>query len=219
MLGETSRAVRFDWRSSKVGFALQGAQLLELNNFGSASLAACVRFPVSSLLLEFGLARAVTWPSPSSGLLSLTPYRQSGRPSRFELQVNVGYPLAEGVATARPGFLSSTQLVLLANASVRYLYYPGSLARMSTGDVAKAVLAPRLSSQELENLELARLPSMQVDVARYALLAGLSLDVYLANGVFLSPRAMVAIPLVSGFDGSGLGFWWELALSFGWTLR
>ena len=85
-------------------------------------------------------------------------------------------------------------------------------------DVAEAVLAPRLSDKELSNLERSRPGGMQIDPARYGLLAGLSVDLYFGSGGFLSPRAMMALPLLSGATGTGLGLWWELSLGLGWTL-
>ncbi|QRK05711.1 hypothetical protein JQX13_37025 [Archangium violaceum] len=217
MIGTASRAVRFDWRQTRAGIGLVGSQLLELNNFKSTRLGGFVRTPIGGFLGEIAITRVFTRGSSSTEKLALTPYRQSGRPSRFELDLNLGYPLAEGVATARPGFFPATELVFSANAGLRYLFYPGSLSGASFGETVTSLFAPKLSEREVENLESSRLPGMQLDGARYSLLTGFSLDIYFQPGGFLSPRVLVALPLISGVDGSGLGLWWELSFSAGWA--
>lgn len=210
-LGNTSRAVRFDWRSKAIGVGAFGSQVLELNNFGSARFGLLARRPWGSLMTELSLARVETWGSTSATRLSLTPYRQAGRPSRFELGLNVGYPLAEGVATARPGFFPATELVFSVNAELRYLYYPGALSGATFGQVARAALSPRLSAREMRNLEDDRLPAMDVDRGRYGLLVGFTFDIYFAKGGFVSPRVMMA-----PFGSAALGWWWDLAFAAGW---
>lgn len=212
MIGVASRAVRFDWRKKRLGIGLIGSQLLELNNFNSARFGALVRSPLGSFMGELAITRVVTWGSASSDKLALTPYRQTGRPSRLELDLNVGYPLAEGVATARPGFFPATELVFSASAGLRYVYYPGALSGASVSQVAGALISPSLSAREQENLESKLSPGMQLDKGRYNLLTGFDLDVYFQSGGFLSPRAMIALPIT----GSDLGLWWELTFSAGW---
>jgi hypothetical protein len=215
-IGAASRAVRFDWRRSSFQLALTGSQLLELNNFTSGRLGLLLRKPFGDLMAELGVAWVFTGGSPSSDTLALTPYRQVGRPSRLEIDLNAAYPLAEGVATARVGFFPATELVFSIDAGLRYRYYPGELSGQSFGDVAKAVLAPRLSSDELDNLEGRRLPGMRIDPSRYDLLLGFSLDLYFGSGGFLSPRVMVA-PSFTGASETKLGWWWELTLGAGWA--
>jgi hypothetical protein len=212
MIGVASRAVRFDWRKKQLGVGVIGSQLLELNNFKSARFGGFVRRPLGSFMGEVALTRVLTWGSASTDKLALTPYRQAGRPSRYELDVNIGYPLAEGVATSRPGFFPATELVFSASAGLRYAYYPGALSGATFGEVARAIIAPRLSEKELENLELKLPPGMQIDEGRYNLLTGLNLDIYFQTGGFLSPRAMIALPIT----GTDLGLWWELTFSAGW---
>ncbi|HYO71322.1 MAG TPA: hypothetical protein VEU33_35115 [Archangium sp.] len=218
MIGTASKSVRFDWRKSTLGFGLIGSELLERNNFGSTRFGLMARKPFGKLMGEVAMTRAFTWGTDSTEKLALTPYRQHGRPSRFELDINVGYPLAEGVVTALPGFFPATELVFSANAGLRYLVYPGSMGGMNFQQVATSLLAPRLSAHELGQLESSRPGGMQIDPARYGLLAGLSVDVYFGSGGFLSPRAMMAVPLLGGITGTGLGVWWELSLALGWAL-
>ncbi len=218
MIGAASKSVRFDWRKSTVGFGLVGSELLERNNFGSTRLGGLVRKPFGTLMGEVAITRAFTWGTDSTEKLARTPFRQYGRPSRWELDVNLGYPIAEGVVTAFPGWFPATELVFSANAGFRYLFYPGAMGGMKFQDVATSVLAPRLSDHELSYLEGSRPAGMQIDSARYGLLAGLSVDLYFGSGGFLSPRAMMALPLLSSATGTGLGLWWELSLGLGWTL-
>jgi hypothetical protein len=216
MIGAASKSVRFDWRKASFGLGLQGSELLERNNFGSTRAGLLVRRPLGNFMGELGLTRVFTWGSDSTEKLSLTPYRQIARPDRYELDVNMGLPLAEGVATAWPGFFPATELVFSANAGFRYLYYPGSTSGERFLTAASRLLTPKLSDAELQALEGNRLPGMQIDPARYGLLAGVSMDMYFGSGGFLTPRAMVAVPIISGLTGTGLGWWWELNLGMGW---
>jgi hypothetical protein len=212
-IGEASRAVRFDWRRSTVGFGVVGSQLIELNNFVSGRVGGFVRTPLGGFLGELAVTRVFTSGSAATDQLTYTPYRQNARPSRVELDLNLGYPLAEGVVTPRFSFLPPMEMVFSANAGLRYLYYPGSLSNLSAGDVLKGLFAPQLSQAELDNLEGQRLGGMAIDPARYSLLLGFSGDVYFQNGVFFSPRVLLALPVFGG----GLGVWWELSLALGWA--
>ncbi len=217
-LGTASRAVRFDWRRTSVGFGVSSSVLVELNNFASARVGAFGRIPVGSFMLELAFTRVFTWGSTSSYLLSLTPYRQYGRPSRVELDFNASYPLFEGVATARPGFIPAAEFVFSVTAGIRYLYYPGSLDKMTVGEVGGALFAPVIGEREATNLKPQMPGAMELDRSRYSVLAGFSLDVYFQPGLFVTPRVLVGIPLVSGFSGNGIGLWWELSLLAGWAL-
>lgn len=217
MIGSASKSVRFDWRRSPASFALIGSELLERNNFGSTRVGVLARKAVGDFMGEVAVSRVFTWGTDSSQKLSLTPYRQFGRPNRFELDVNIGYALVEGVVTL-PSLLPPAQMVLSANVGLRYLSYPEAFADVALLDIAQALVSPQLSAGEINNLERTRLPGMQVDPARYGLLAGLGLDVYIQPGAFVTPRAMLAIPLLSPVNGTGLGWWWELTLGLGWAL-
>lgn len=221
-IGEASRAVRFDWRKSELGFGVEVSELLELNNFGSARFGGFLRRPLGSFLLELGVTWVFGSSSDSAQKLALTPYRQFGRPSRLEIDLNVGFPLAEGVATARLGFFPATELVFSVNAGLRYLFYPGALGGISAGDVLKDMFGLKLSQVEYDNLEKTRPAAMQIDGARYSVLVGFSVDVYLQPGLFLSPRVMLGLPVLAGISGpmgpGGLGFWWELTVALGWAL-
>ncbi len=217
-IGIASRAVLFDWRKKTLGFGVVASQLLELNNFYSTRVGAFVRVPTGNLTFEFAVTRVFTWGSDSSDKLSLTPYRQAGRPSRFEFDVNVAYALLEGVGTPRLRFLPNVELVFSVNVGLRYLFYPGALGKANAGQVVEAILAPRISERELEYLDRERVPGMQIDKGRYGLLAGFALDLYFRTGIFIEPRVMVGVPLLSGITGSSLGWWWELSTSIGWQL-
>lgn len=217
MIGTASRAVRYDWRKMNLGIAATASQLLELNNFNSVRVGGGLRFPLSELMVEFAAFYVHTWGSEATERLSFTPYRQAGRPSRLEIDLNVGFPLAEGVSTPRFGFLPATELVFSVNAGIRYLYYPGSLNGFDGWRAFGALFAPSMDDDQIKNLEPQRLPGMGIDRTRYNLLVGFSLDVYFQTGVFLGPRVMLALPVFSGFTGSGLGVWWELTMSAGWS--
>ena len=217
LVGVASRAVRYDWRKATVEVAVTGSQLLELNNFNSTRAGLALRAPLSGLMIEFAFTYVYTWGSVASEQLSRTPYRQPGRPSRFEADLILGYPLAEGVTTPRFGFVPPTQLVFLVNAGLRYRYYPHELDNMPANEAIGQFFAPKLSDKEVANLEYLRLPGMQIDRSRYDVLAGFSLAVYFQNGAFIAPRLMFAPPVLSGLSGSSMTFWWDLTLSLGWS--
>ena len=216
LLGSASRAVRFDWRAKSAGVGLVTSGLFELNSFATARIGGFVRLPAGDFLVEFAVTRVIVWGSESTARLAQTPYRQSGRPGRFELDVNVDYVLAEGVITPRPGFLPPVQLVFSATAGFRYLIYTQSWPNLTPGEVLLALFSPVLQQKEIDNLEVARLPAMQLDRGRYDLLVGLSLDLYFQPGLFFSPRVLLALPVFSVATASGLGAWWELTARFGW---
>jgi hypothetical protein len=217
-IGSASRAVRFDWRNKSVGFGLVTSGLLELNSFASARLGGFARFPNGNLLIELAFTRVIVWGSNSTEVLAQTPYRQSGRPNRFELDLNFSYVLAEGVVTPKPGFFPPVQMAFSATAGLRYLLYTEIFKNLNAGEVVGAILSPALSQKEVDNLEVGRLPAMQIDRGRYSVLLGFTLDLYFQPGFFVSPRVMLAVPIFGGLTNSGLGAWWELSASFGWML-
>jgi hypothetical protein len=217
-VGEASRSVRFDWRRSRVGFGLITSSLLELNSYSSFRVGGYVRKAIGNVMLDAAVTYVFVFPSLASEQLALTPYRQFGRPQRFELDVNFGYTIAEGVVTARPGVVPAAQLVLTANAGLRYLFYPGAFTKVPALNVFGSLFAPRISDAEVSNLDPRRLPAMQIDRARYSLLTGFTLDVYFRPGVAITPRVMMALPVFSGIQGAGLGWWWELSLAVGASL-
>jgi hypothetical protein len=216
LIGAASRAVRFDWRQKTLGFGLLTSSLLELNNFSSARAGAFVRLPHGDFLFEFAASRVFVSGSDSTDQLAQTPYRQVGRPSRWELDANVDYVLAEGVVTPRPDFIPPAQLVFSVTGGFRYLIYAQTWRSLSASEVGLALFSPTLQQAELDNLDRARLPAMKLDGDRFALLGGFSLDLYFHSGIFLGPRVLLAPPIFSGLSGSSLGAFWELTFRIGW---
>lgn len=217
MIGTAAKPLRFDWRKTRLGVGVVAGQLLELNNFESSKVGGVARFVVGGFLAHVGLNGVWASATPSSDLLARTPYRQAGRPGRLELDLGLSLPIAEGVVTAWPAFFPATEMVLLVTAELRYLFYAGSLHGASASETLKTVLTPHLSAREQGNLEARRLPGMHIDPARYAALVGLTLDIYLHAGFFLSPRVLVAVPVLQGPTGSDLGLWWDVAVGAGYA--
>ena len=58
----------------------------------------------------------------------------------------------------------------------------------------------------------------QRDTGRYALLVGLSPDLYLRQGVFVSPRMLLSVPLLAPASGTALQWWAEGGLVVGVAL-
>lgn len=218
-LGSTARAVRFDWRRANAIPLLQVADLVERNNFQQVQANIGVRKAFGDILVEGAVGFFWSNDTTSSLLLAQTPFRQAGRPSHFALDVNVGYPIAEGVVTPVVSWAPPAELVLVAWAGVRY----SAFAETFTGgrplqDIGLDLVAPRLSAIELDRLDSASPDAMQIDTARLQTPVGLSLDVYLQPGVLISPRAMLSIPVLAPVTGTQLGFFWELGLSVGYAL-
>ncbi len=217
-IGLASRSVLFDWRKSTVMLGGTASQLLELNNFYSTRVGGFVRIPFGNLTAELAVTWVFTQGSDSSRKLSLTPYRQAGRPPRLEFDINFAYALFEGVGTPRLGLLPTAELMFSVNAGIRYLYYPNALGSSNAGEVTGAIFNPSITPKEIIYLERERLPGMQIDKGRYGILAGFSMQLYFRTGIFFEPRVMVAIPVFSGAVGSNLGWWWELSASLGIAL-
>ncbi len=217
-IGLASRSVLFDWRKSTVLLGGTAAQLLELNNFYSTRVGGFVRVPFGNLTAELAVTWVFTQGSDSSQKLSLTPYRQAGRPPRLEIDINFAYALIEGVGTPRLGLLPTAELVFSVNAGIRYLYYPNALGSSTALEVTGAIFAPKITQREINYLERVRLPGMQVDGQRYGVMAGFSMQLYFRTGIFFEPRVMVAIPVFAAATSSSLGWWWELSASLGIAL-
>lgn len=217
-IGTTSVPVEFNWRRSPAMFAAHGSFLAELNNFDSVRAGGMARLPAQNLIVELGASYVGVWETRSTRLLALTPYRQPGRPNRIELDTTLAFPIAEGVVTAFPKFIPASQLVLHADATLRYSVYPTGFAQMRPGQVFGALLNPALTETELANLDDRRKPAMQIDRMRYGVMAGIGADIYFSPGLFFSPRMMINVPVFAPATGSDLGAFADLSLAVGWAL-
>ncbi len=214
-IGTTSRPVKFDWRRTTAQVAATGNHLFELNNFNSLRAGGLGRFPTGGAIFELGVSYVWVWDTPSSEQLAYTPYRQPGRPPRLELDLTVGYPLAEGVVTVAPRFFPAVEMVFSAYAGLRYLWYPGSMKGKKFRERAAAVFSPTITESELEQLDDRRLDAMQVDTGRYGLMVGVGDDLYFRQGVFVAPRLMMALPILAPVSGTELLFWADLSVTIG----
>jgi hypothetical protein len=217
-IGTTSTPVKFDWRRSPVHLAATGSFLFELNNFDSVRSGVMARVPTGGALMSFELNYVGVWDTPSSRMLALTPYRQPGRPERMELDVTLGLPLAEGVVTTFPRFFPAVQMVFTGYAGLRYLVYPTGFGHMKPRELAGALFSPTLTDIELENLDEERLTAMEIDRGRYGLMIGLGNDLYFEPGLFLSPRVLLAIPLLAPVTETDLLLWADFSLAIGVAL-
>jgi hypothetical protein len=223
-VGVASRATRFDWRATTGMVGLVGSELIERNNFASVRLGVLGRKAVGDLVVEGALTWADSFPTTSSSLIALTPYRQAGRPARAELEMNVAYPLAEAVTTASPWFVPPAEVVVSAVGGARYLLYPQLFfaerpqSDLPVGlDTAASVVSPVLTDGDVLVLEEFAAPGMAIDRARVQVLVGVNTDVYFRPGVFVSPRALLAVPLLAPFSSTSLGWWWEMSAVVGYA--
>lgn len=216
-VGSTSKPVRFDWRRTNVHVAAFAAQPAEFNNYNSFRAGAVARIPSDALMYELGLSYVWVFDTESSRRLALTPYRQPGRPERFELDFSIGVPLAEGVVTSWPSWFPAAELVFSAYFNLRYLFYPSGFAGVKARTILGSSLSPRLSDAEIENLDDNRLPGMEVDRTRYTLYAGLGTDIYFDFNLFVAPRVMISVPLLAAIAESKMSLALEFALMVGWA--
>lgn len=214
-IGTASQPVEFSWRRTKAQVGATGSHLFELNNFDSYRAGAMGRFPTNGTIFEVAINYVWVWDTFSSEQLAFTPYRQPGRPWRLELDASVGIPLAEGVVTTTPRWFPAAQMVLMAYAGVRYSWYPGSTKGLTLGQRVAALVSPVLNDTELRNLDERRLTAMQIDPERWGPLVGIGNDIYLAQGIFVSPRVMVAVPLFAPVTGSDLLWWGDASVTVG----
>ncbi|MCB9746628.1 MAG: hypothetical protein H6739_15730 [Alphaproteobacteria bacterium] len=214
-IGTSARPVEFNWRRTTVHLAGTGSHLFELNNFNSLRAGGLVRVPSNRMLLEAGVSYVYVWDSPSSELLALTPYRQPGRPQRLEFDVGVALPVAEGVVTVWPRVFPAVELTFNLYAHLRYNFYPMTFSDMKVREIAAAVVSPTLSEDELGDLEERRLNAMQVDLARYGVMVGIGNDLYLRQGLFVSPRAMFALPILAPLTQTEMVFQADLQVVVG----
>jgi len=214
-IGAASKSVEFNWRHATAMVAATGSHYFELNNFDSLRAGGVARVPYDKFILELGGAWVWVWDTPSSRQLALTPYRQPGRPARIELDLTVGFPVAEGVVTTFPRLFPAVELVFSPYAGLRYVLYPTAFQGMKAREIAGAVVSPTLTDDELENLEEVRLDAMEVDPARYGILVGFGNEIYFKQGVFVMPRVMFAVPVFAPVTESDLRFWADLSLTIG----
>jgi hypothetical protein len=135
----------------------------------------------------------------------------------MELDLGVAVPIAEGGVTTRVRALPAMQLTFNLYGSMRYLWYPGAQQGMTAGETVGALFSPTLSPREIDNLDDNRLESMQVDPGRYGLMLGFGNDLYFAQGLFVSPRIQMAIPLLAPATKTALAVWVDLSLHVGWA--
>lgn len=218
VLGTASRSVEFDWRRTRLHLGATGAQLFELNNFDSLRAGGVARLPSDNLLYELGVGWVFVNDTDGSELLALTPYRQPGRPRRVAVDFNVGIPLAEGVVTTAPRWFPAVELVFSAYAGLRYAWYPGAAEGQRFRERVGAAVNPRITKPERENLDAARLDAMRVDPGRYTTMIGFGNDIYFRQGVYVNPRASLAVPLLAPISNSRLLWWGEFSLSLGVAL-
>ncbi len=229
-IGSASRPVGFDWRKSWFMLGVTSSELIERNNYGSFRLGIMGRKAFGDVVVEGAVNNVTVITTSSSRALALTPYLQAGRKERFEIDVNVSYPLAEGVVTPLFDFFPPMELVLQATAAGRYLIYPRAIAgnrdwgnidtytnTQTWIDLGGSLASPTLTELDQDVLDPYVPAGMLQDPARIHALLGFTFDVYMQPGLFLTTRALVAIPVLAAVTQTQLGFWPELSVSLGYA--
>lgn len=229
-LGTASRPVRFDWRRSSFAVGVLGSELIERNNYGSFRLGGVARSAFQDIMVEVAVSYVSVLSTTSSDQLALTPYVQAGRPPRFEIDLNASYPIAEAPVTPIIDLIPPAELVLFATVGGRYLLYPQAVVGdrawenqdtwtdiATWRDIGFGLAAPSLTEEDRLVIERDKLGGMLLDSARVHSLAGLTLDIYFQPGIVISPRGLLAVPILAPVSGTQLGFWWEISLAMGYA--
>jgi hypothetical protein len=98
---------------------------------------------------------------------------------------------------------------------LRYDWYPLSMEGMKLRERFSATFNPGLTDDEVVTLEPRRHPGMQLDRARYTPMVGIGNDIYLSQGIFVSPRVMLSVPLLALANSSDLLWWGDASLVVG----
>jgi hypothetical protein len=195
-VGVAGKSVRFDWRKKQSLVFANVGQPVEYNNFETYRAAAAVQFPSENMTIGLGLAKAFVFSTESADAIALMPYRQTGRPERWELELSGFYPVAEGVVTFRPDFMPAAQMVFSLAADVRYMIYPSLLSGQGFSNGFKSLIATRLSESDKERLSPSAPAAMKIDSAKIAVLTGFNLHLYTSGGLIISSKAMLALSIL-----------------------
>lgn len=210
-VGSVARASVYRWRQKSVLISLTAGQLVEMNAFESTKYAIVMRFPGETVTMQLGLARILVANTDATRELAATPYRQAGRPSRFEADFGLETPLSEGVANQLFEFYPLGQMVVSAQARLRYLVYP-EVAKSKGGarEVMQSWFATALSDDDVEALSRNTPKAMAIDRGRLNLLGGLRFEHFASSGLAFHADLLLAAPISDSNNAKGLGAWWEM---------
>ena len=161
-----------------------------------------------------GLGKVFVFSTESADAIALMPYRQAGRPERWELELSGFYPVAEGVVTFRPDFMPAAQMVFSLAGDVRYMIYPSLVSGQGFSNGFKSLIATRLSESDKERLSPSAPAAMKIDSAKIAVLTGFNLHLYTSGGLIISSKAMLALSIL----GTALPRHADLTIGLGYAL-
>lgn len=213
-VGVAGKSVRFDWRKKQNLVFVNVGQPVEYNNFETYRTAAALHFPSENLTLGLGVAKVFVFSTASADAIALMPYRQSGRPERWELELSGFYPVAEGVVTFRPDFMPAAQLVFSLAADVRYMIYPSLLSGQSFSNGFKSMIATRLSEADKDKLSPSAPAAMKIDSGKISVLTGFNLHLYTSGGFIVNSKALLALSVL----GTAMPRHADLTVGFGYAL-
>lgn len=216
-VGSVARASVYLWRQKTLLLSFDAGQLVEMNAFESKKFALMARFPGESMTFQLGLSRIFVAGTDATDALELTPYRQAGRPSRYELDSGIDLTISEGVANQLFDFYPLGQMVLSFQARLRYLIYPTTSKKGAFKDKMRSLFAVELSDEDFDDLSRTAPAGMAVERGRLNALVGLRFDHYAVSGFSLNANLLLALPLRVS-DNDELKSWWEMAVGVGYGL-
>lgn len=226
-VGTTARPLIYDWRSQSCLLSIEAGPVIDLNTFESYHTGISCTIPRENTWISLGISRVWTLETDNSKILDRTPYRQVGRPSRYEIRSTFGLPVAEGIVTVMPSWLPAWDMVFSLQTSLHYLIYPESFSGLKGNfldKVSKVFLSRSLSADEASAVQQSAPQSLLVDPSRLNILFGSSLHVFVQGGWFNRVQVEVGTPLLRAApdsDGnqpaSDISYWWEWSFGVGYA--
>jgi hypothetical protein len=202
-IGQSTRPSVYDWRKSTWTLEVSGAQIVEYNTFESRKFGLKARSAFNATYLTLAWHLVQTNTTAASEVISKTPYRQAGRPSRHEVTLGVEMALAEGISTWLPSFLPESQMILFVTADLTLVHYPKAWAQNQGIEKLSSLIKPTLSEAEINSLSQSRPAGMAVNTSRYFTGLGTRLDLMAANGFFATSSLSVLLPILKGDNALG----------------
>ncbi len=184
-----------EWRKKAIILNLEMGQFIEYNNFDSSSWGLNLRFPFESFLVKSAVLKVVTDATEASQQVAKTPFQQAGRPSRWEWQNGIEFPVLEGIGNQLFSFIPTSQCVLSAVAQLNLNIYPKIAS--SPMDMLKGLYQTRLSTDQIKSLQEDAPASMRILRSRHNLGVGLQWDNYYKSGMSWNTRFMYERPVIS----------------------
>ncbi|HYX32890.1 MAG TPA: hypothetical protein VE954_07230 [Oligoflexus sp.] len=212
-IGYAKRPSVVEWRKKNLILNVEMGQFIEYNNFDTSSWGFNLRFPSESFLVKSAVLKVETEATEASQQIAKTPFQQAGRPSRWEWQNGIEFPVLEGIGNQLFSFIPTSQCVLSAVAQLNLNIYPKIAS--SPMDMLKGLYQTRLSADEIRRLQEDAPASMRILRSRHNVGVGLQWDNYYKSGISWNTRFMYERPVTSLDDK--MKAWYSVTFGAGYA--